>query len=71
MNTARVGYDPIRQLTYIRAAIVTEDDRVIPRCPTCGRTEDCICDGCTLCAGPKRMPIGISDEGLKRIMEEL
>lgn len=68
---AQVGYDPIRELTYIRPAVLMEEDRTIARCPTCGRTEDCICDDCLLCIGPKRTPIGISDEGLRRIMEEL
>lgn len=70
MNS-QVGYDPIRELTYIRAATVTDEDRTIPRCPTCGRTEGCICSGCTLCTGTKRRPAGLSDDALRRIMEEL
>ncbi len=70
MNTPRVGYDPIRELTYIRPAVLM-DDRTISRCPTCGRTENCVCDGCGICTGPKRAPVGLSDAALQRIMEEL
>ncbi len=76
MNTARVGYDPIRDLTYIQGTpygnyMSGQQERTIPRCPTCGRAENCICDGCTLCDGPKRTPVGMSDAALQRIIEEL
>lgn len=82
MNSTQVAYDPIRELTYIRAA-VPMDTRTIARCQTCGRTEDCICDGCETCTGPKRKPIArpdatwetpkdiIEEEGMKRLLEEL
>lgn len=38
----RIGYDSIRELTYIRPAVM-RDDRTEPRCPTCGRAFDCAC----------------------------
>lgn len=43
MRIDKVGYDPFRQLTYIRLA-VTHYDRTEPRCPTCGRAFDCCCE---------------------------
>lgn len=40
---ARVGYDPIRQMTYIKHRADRVPDRTEIRCETCGRTEECAC----------------------------
>ena len=45
MNS-RVGYDPIRGLTFIRKRMAHPTEDVRPRCPTCGRTEKCCCPEC-------------------------
>lgn len=39
---ARIGYDPIRGMTYIKPQAAGFPDQT-PRCITCGRAEDCAC----------------------------
>ena len=43
----RVGYDPIRDLTFIRpySPFTNQftENRIEARCPTCGRAYDCNC----------------------------
>lgn len=48
MKSDRVGFCPVRQLTYIRPA-VPMPDRTEARCPTCGRAENCCCGDDCLC----------------------
>ena len=45
-SDARVGYDPTRQLPFIRSAIAhlgNGGEEETTRCPTCGRAFDCCC----------------------------
>lgn len=44
---ARVGYDPIRGMTYIKHRADRLPDKTEIRCETCGRTEDCCCKDCS------------------------
>ena len=60
MRTDRVGYDPIRYLTYIRPVVMRDDDddQTESRCPTCGRSFDC-------CCGPE-CPCSVGKEQVKQ-----
>ena len=60
--TDRVGYDPVRDLTYIQPAVMRDDDRTEPRCLTCGRAFDC-------CCGPE-CPCGRGEGELMRSEKE-
>lgn len=53
MTNNRVGYDPVRKLTFIRAVVVTDWSDDLMRCETCGRASNCCCSTACPCPANK------------------
>lgn len=52
---SRIGYDPVREMTFIRHQVDRFPDREMVRCETCGRAEDCACGADCPCS-VRKMP---------------